>query len=172
MFSNTVSSAEHLELRGGGQVEHLVQGATEDVVQWRSICLTARLPRWDGNNNPGGRKSINCKTNSQVKKQPYENRRVSFLPTCRLWCGRKSHNHGAPWEPRPPELWCSPPDWMTARSYHRHRCRHKHNSVSVRSVQRCDICTTALSLQWSLKKVLLHMLVQMDLSPLNLYLLA
>lgn len=50
-------------------------------------------------------------------------------PTCRLGCGKRSRSPDAPWEPRRPGRWCSPPDWTTTQSYRRHRCRHRHGLV-------------------------------------------
>lgn len=45
-------------------------------------------------------------------------------PTCRLGYGRRSRSRGEPLAPPRPELWCSPPSWMTAQSYPRRHCRH------------------------------------------------
>lgn len=71
-------------------------------------------------------------------------------PTCHLWSCRKSHSHGAPWEPRPQELWCSPPDWTTAQSCHHRHYGHKYISDRQKERQYEERPPLYLSLTWPL----------------------
>lgn len=45
-----------LQLGGGGQVVHLVQGAGEAVEQRHSVGVNAGFPRRDGDDDPEARK--------------------------------------------------------------------------------------------------------------------
>lgn len=69
-----------LELRHGGQVEHLVHGAVEVIEQWRSVGLTAGFPCWDGDHNPRGQKE-SVQERVQEQKSVWMNEGIFFFKT-------------------------------------------------------------------------------------------
>lgn len=75
---------ERLQLRRGGQLQHLVHAAAHGGEQWLGVGLRAGFPRWGGGHDPGGHTTlptVNCLMISNPTLEKKKSLRMATLET-------------------------------------------------------------------------------------------